>query len=110
MTDFHAELSTLPALYKTDGKKGDLPAVYLFTPAGAATWVIWEYDPETKVGFGLCDLGMGFPEIGYVSVAEIEDVRDSYGLAVEIDKGLDTRFKGYGNAGIDVPSYLIGVE
>ena len=29
-----------------------------------------------------------------------------FGLPVEIDKGLDTRFKGYRNAGIDIPEYL----
>ena len=110
MTDLHTELSNLPPLYDKDDVKGDLPAVYIFTPGGPATWVLWEYEPETKVGFGLCDLGLGFPEMGYVAIAEIEELTDSYGLAVEIDKSLDTRFKGYNNAGIDIPSYLIGAK
>lgn len=35
--------------------------------------------------FGLCDLGMGCPELGYAMLSEIEDVRGKLGLPVERD-------------------------
>lgn len=101
-----ANLEKLPDLYSTDGVGGDMPAVYIFTPDAAATWVLWEYDPTDQIAFGLCDLGMGFPEIGSVYVPEILAVRGAFGLAPETDTRLDTRFKGYENMGLEVPDYL----
>tara|TARA_Y100001951_G_scaffold12621_1_gene8044 strand:+ start:296 stop:631 length:336 start_codon:yes stop_codon:yes gene_type:complete len=51
-----------------------MPVVKLFVcVGGSATWLLTELDPETNVAFGLCDLGLGFPELGYVSLTELED-------------------------------------
>lgn len=62
------------------------PIVRLFTPDSAATWLISEVDPDDPDRlFGLCDLGLGFPELGYVSLAEISAVRGRLGLPVERD-------------------------
>ncbi len=62
------------------------PVVKLFTPDGAATWLLTELDPEdTDIAFGLCDLGMGFPELGSVRLSEIAAVRGAVGLRVERD-------------------------
>lgn len=62
------------------------PIVKLFTPDGAATWLISEADPDdVDRFFGLCDLGLGFPELGYVSLAEISAIRGRLGLSVERD-------------------------
>ena len=37
--------------------------------------------------FGLCDLGMGEPELGYVSRTELEEIRfPPFGLKVERDQ------------------------
>lgn len=47
------------------------PVVKFFNPFGAATWLISEFDSETGLCFGLCDLGMGYPELGYVSIDEL---------------------------------------
>ena len=53
-------------------KDGDhKPVVKLFTPAGSATWLLSELDSD-GVAFGLCDLGFGCPEVGYVTMAELE--------------------------------------
>ncbi len=42
------------------------PVVKLFTPDAAATWLISEADPDDPDRlFGLCDLGLGYPELGY---------------------------------------------
>jgi hypothetical protein len=62
------------------------PVVKLFTPDGGATWLLTEIDPDDQDrAFGLCDLGMGFPEFGYVSLAELTAVRGRLGLAIERD-------------------------
>jgi hypothetical protein len=62
------------------------PIVKLFTPDGAATWLISETDPDdADMLYGLCDLGQGFPELGWVSLAELSAVRGRLGLPVERD-------------------------
>lgn len=62
------------------------PIVKLFCRWGAATWRLTELDPEDQdIAFGLCDLGMGFPELGNVSLSEIEEVTGPGGLRIERD-------------------------
>jgi len=63
----------------------DMPYLKLFNPMGAATWLISEYDEETGNLFGLCDLGMGFPELGSVSLHELESITLPMGLTIERD-------------------------
>ena len=63
-----------------------MPVVKLFNPCGAATWLLSELDPETNIAFGLCDLGMGHPELGYVSIDELRSVRLPFGLKIERDR------------------------
>jgi len=67
--------------------KKNKPVVKLFTPWGRATWLISEIDPldETML-FGLCDLGMGEPELGWVSLEEIQSVKGPFGLKIERDR------------------------
>lgn len=72
------------------------PVVKLFTPDGQATWLLTEFeiefpdgnDPPYPTGraFGLCDLGLGFPEMGYVNLTELRALRGQCGLRVERDK------------------------
>ena len=63
-----------------------VPLVKLFTPDANATWLLTEIDPEAPdVAFGLCDLGLGTPELGSVSLDEIMSVRGSLGLSIERD-------------------------
>lgn len=63
-----------------------IPVVKLFTPDAACTWLLTELDPdEPDMAFGLCDLGLGFPELGYVLISELEVVRGKLGLPVERD-------------------------
>lgn len=66
------------------------PVVKLFTPWAGATWLLSELDPATNIAFGLCDLGMGAPEIGYVSLDEITELRGPGGLLVERDRWFRT--------------------
>ena len=78
----------LRAQFQADGKfePDFVPVVKLFTPDGGCTWLLTELDPDDPdIGFGLCDLGMGFPELGPVSLSELESVRGRLGLPVERD-------------------------
>ncbi|MEJ0076811.1 MAG: DUF2958 domain-containing protein [Alphaproteobacteria bacterium] len=61
------------------------PVVKLFCPWGPAIWLLTELDPETNIAFGLCDLGQGFPELGSVSLSELESVEGPVGLRIERD-------------------------
>jgi hypothetical protein len=62
------------------------PVVKLFNPCGAGTWLLTEIDPEDEtVAWGLCDLGMGFPEFGTVSLTELAEHRGRMGLGIERD-------------------------
>jgi hypothetical protein len=74
------------AVKGTDAELDFLPVVKLFTPDGACTWLLTELDPDDPdIAFGLCDLGMGYPELGGVSVKELERIRGHLGLPVERD-------------------------
>lgn len=54
------------------------------------TWLLTELDPEDPDrAFGLCDLGLGSPELGYVSLAELAALRGPLGLPVERDQHFD---------------------
>jgi len=64
-----------------------LPVVKLFTPDANATWLLTELDPDDPgIAFGLCDLGLGSPELGFVSLAELASVRGRLGLPIERDE------------------------
>lgn len=68
-----------------------VPVVKLFTPDGSATWLLTELNPDNPdLAFGLCDLGLGSPELGYVSLAEIASIRGRLGLPVERDRWFST--------------------
>ena len=58
-----------------DGHTVDFkPVVKLFVCVGGnATWLLTEMDPDTGDCFGLCDLGRGYPELGYVNLNEMTD-------------------------------------
>jgi hypothetical protein len=57
------------------------PVVKLFTPDGSATWLLTELDSiGGHLAFGLCDLGLGEPELGYMSLHELAAARGPLGL------------------------------
>lgn len=81
----------LPALYMHEGfPPHAVPvAVKFFTPDAQCTWFITEGEREENGNwrfFGLCDLGQGFPELGYVLLSELEAIRGLLGLSVERDR------------------------
>ena len=77
--------ATAKAMLDEDGWHPDPePVVKIFDPSGSATWLISESDPEDPDRlFGLCDLGMGYPELGYVLRSELESAKGRFGLGLE---------------------------
>lgn len=67
------------------------PVVKLFTPEAQAIWLLTElHHRDPDVAFGLCDLGVGSPELGSVCVSELMHIPGPWGLPpVERDQ----RFK-----------------
>jgi hypothetical protein len=62
------------------------PVVKFFTPDAGASWLLCElYPDDPDVAFGLCDLGLGFPEVGDVRLSELAALRGRFGLPVERD-------------------------
>lgn len=63
------------------------PVVKIFTPDAGATWLLTEVDPDNPdIAFGLVDLGLGCPELGYISLVELGALRGRLGLPVEVDR------------------------
>lgn len=77
----------LPPLYAQEDLGEDaIVHVHFFFPGGVGDWWISEGSREDDdyVMFGLCDLG--FPELGYVSLNEMQAVRGPLGLSIERDQ------------------------
>lgn len=52
-----------------------LPVVRLFTPDAHATWLLTELNPaDEDTAYGLCDVGIGMPELGAVKLAELASI------------------------------------
>ncbi|MBS1778033.1 MAG: DUF2958 domain-containing protein [Bacteroidetes bacterium] len=70
------------------------PVVKLFLPGTGATWLLSELDhEEVTIAFGLCDLGMGFPELGSVLTIELEEIKHPhFGLPVERDLHFEGKY------------------
>lgn len=73
----------LPRLYATENDEDPVARLKFFTPDGAWTWYVMEYDPDQRLFFGLV---IGHErEFGYFSQLELEAVRGPMGLPVERD-------------------------
>ncbi|MBI1198524.1 MAG: DUF2958 domain-containing protein [Phenylobacterium sp.] len=83
----------LPALRANAARPdGDpVPVLKLFNPVGPGTWLITELDADGDTMFGLCDLDMGCPELGSVSLGELAAVTLPFGLTLERDVAFEGR-------------------
>lgn len=61
---------------RADGLTIDpLPVVRLFTPDAHATWLLASLDPaDGDTVYGLIDLGLGMPELGYVKLSDLASI------------------------------------
>lgn len=84
--EIRAQLIANGTSFKQDPDFDPYPVVKFFTPDAGATWLIASANPEEPdILFGLCDLGVGCPELGTVRLSEIMAVRGAIGLQVERD-------------------------
>ena len=75
-----------------DRDADQVPILKVFDPCGAATWLITQMDPdEQRLLFGLCDLGMGCPELGHVDLLELQVARGALGIGLERDRYFHAR-------------------
>jgi len=83
--DQHEQLIANGIAQRASGGRCDpYPVVKLIMPGTDATWLLCELEPDDHdIAFGLCDLGMGFPELGCVRLSELESVRGLLGISVE---------------------------
>jgi len=73
--------------------KDHKPVVKLFMQCSGCTWLLTELEPELPtIAFGLCDLGMGFPELGYVDLEELAKVKNRFGLGIERDLQFEGKY------------------
>lgn len=62
------------------------PVIKRFTPDAACTWLLVSLDPrDPGLAHGLCDLGLGHPELGSLRINEIAAVCGAFGLPPERD-------------------------
>ena len=70
-----------------------VPVMRLHGQLGPAEWLITERSTnEPDILFGLCDLGMGFPEIGYVSLSELKSVAIAGAFKIVREVGFTATF------------------
>jgi Protein of unknown function (DUF2958) len=67
-----------------------VPVVKFFNPLGAGTWLATELGKDGDQLFGLADLG--FPELGYFSLSEMQALRLPFGLGIERDLHFEGAF------------------
>jgi|TARA_R100000544_G_C2183611_1_gene38129 hypothetical protein len=70
-----------------DGTKSFNAVLKLFNPTGIGTWYLSELD-EFDNFYGVCDLG--YAELGYVSLDELQSFKGVMGLGIERDAWFDS--------------------
>jgi len=82
-------IKSLPALYSQEDVKDPICKLKFFTPDSSWTWYIIEGQKQedgdwvflSKVVSHLCPEG----ELGYVTLAQLKEVRGSFGMPIERD-------------------------
>lgn len=75
--------ATIPPLYATEQEADAKALVKFFTPDSSWSFFLVEYDPAERLCFGLV---IGHErELGYFSLAELEEARGPMGLPIERD-------------------------
>lgn len=89
--------------HSTGAEYNPRPVVRIFAGAACA-WLLTELLPhDENTAFGLCDLGLGFPELGYVNLQELADEGAEIDKHFKPDKTLsayvaDANAKGFINS------------
>ena len=75
----------IPLLYATENIKTENKTVHIkyFTPDSNWSWFVVEYNPKDRIFFGFIQ-GL-YPEWGYFSLDELEQIKGPLGLEIERD-------------------------
>jgi hypothetical protein len=73
--------SRIPDLY--DQESVSDPIVYLIITCMNAFWLITELDKAKRLAFGYAQIIEGGGELGYISLKEINELREKYFVSVE---------------------------
>lgn len=77
-------------LVAANGKEAEHPLFKIFSPEGAATWVLFSMEDDGDTLWAACDLGMGMVEYGTVGLHELETGRGArFKLPFERDRHFD---------------------
>ena len=64
------------------------PVVKFFDMAGAATWLVSEYNPSDGMAYGVADLGVGQPELGSFHLGSWKEaLKTNWGSRFDQDRG-----------------------
>jgi hypothetical protein len=76
----------LPPLHSQEAVDDPIVRAHFFNPCGTGDWWITEGSPEGDdfTMFGLCFIFE--PELGYVSINELQAIRGPLGLGIERDR------------------------
>ena len=89
--DQRARLLTNGAL-RTRGMPVDaFPVVKLYTPDSSAVWLLTELDADGDLAYGLCDVGLGLPELGQIRLSDLAAMLGPHGLKISVDNGFVPR-------------------
>ena len=73
--------------FMADPDLDPVPVIHLLQPEAAGAWLLVSLAPDADQLFGLCDPGLGAPELGFVSLAELHGLgRNDEHLRVERDR------------------------
>ena len=73
----------LPSLYSQENEKDPMVVCKFFLPMTKWTWYATEFDQkDTFFGF----VSGEYPELGYFSLSELENLEGLYGIGVERDR------------------------
>jgi hypothetical protein len=67
------------------------PVVKLHTLDAGAVWLLVSLDEDGNQAYGLCDAGTGFPELGAVSLSDLEGIHGPHGMRIVADPHFKAR-------------------
>lgn len=77
---------TANSLARVGGQGVDpYPVARLYTLDAGCVWLLAELAGDGDLAYGLCDLGLGAPELGYVRLSVLGAMRGPLGLPVVAD-------------------------
>lgn len=86
LTDAQRAQMLANGLARAQGKAIDpYPVVKLYTLDAGAVWLLTDLDSDGDRAYGLCDAGIGCPELGHLSLSALEAIRGPRGMAVVVD-------------------------